>query len=613
MKFAKQLERDAVPEWRIKYLNYKAGKKYVKAVAKAINRSPSFFRASQYDRTFARPYSTSGPAPESTPNRNNGAPVRQSNPIAVAGKANEDEALNNDGNDLQYGSFVPTPPAYSPLTNPLDNKNHNFALPDPAIKAPESPLLARPTGSTEREGTRISLPGRASTAAVPSAASHEHARIPSAPPRNPTTRPAMTESPSHLRQILSHTHTHGSIRRVMSRVDSTVSDFDLIREREREFYEFMDSELEKVELFYKLKEDQAGERLSLLRQQLHEMRNRRIHELSHRHDVDFDNGQCTDGDYSKDGMNRWVQPIKARIFPPGPNSKAFRNMPTTPHLPAITSANDQRRDYSRRRQKEDVSYRTAKRKLKMALQEFYRSLELLKSYALLNRTAFRKLNKKFDKAAQARPPLRFLNDRVNEAWFVKSDILDGHIRAVEDLYARYFERGDHKLAAGKLRSLAQRSKNESASSFLNGFLIGTGLIFNIEGVIYGSQLLWDNDINVRVQTTYLLQIYGGYFLMLCMFFLFCMNCFVWTKNKINYPFIFEFDQRSLLDWRRLAEFPSFFFLLLGTFMWMNFSQYGAGWLYIYYPVFLISITLAIIFIPGPYLSYKSRKWFIYAH
>ncbi|KAJ2971311.1 hypothetical protein NQ176_g7754 [Zarea fungicola] len=39
MKFAKELERDAVPEWRVKYLDYKAGKKYVKAVARAVNRA----------------------------------------------------------------------------------------------------------------------------------------------------------------------------------------------------------------------------------------------------------------------------------------------------------------------------------------------------------------------------------------------------------------------------------------------------------------------------------------------------------------------------------------------------------------------------------------------
>ncbi|GAO16878.1 hypothetical protein UVI_02011980 [Ustilaginoidea virens] len=400
----------------------------------------------------------------------------------------------------------------------------------------------------------------------------------------------------------------------MSKMDSNLSDFGLVREREREFYEFLDSELDKVETFYKLKEDQAGQRLSVLRQQLHEMRNRRMQEIyNNPYDPGMNGRHDTDAEIPKDNQNGWVQPIRARMFPPGPNSKALQTMAPTQYLPAGASAGDAARDYSRRRQKEEVSYRTAKRKLKLALQEFYRGLELLKSYALLNRTAFRKLNKKFDKAANARPPLRYMNEKVNKAWFVSSDVLDGHIKAVEDLYARYFERGNYKLAAGKLRSITSRSKSESGSSFLNGFLIGTGLLFSVQGLVHGARLLFDKDPVIRLHTSFLLQLYAGYFLMLLMFSLFCINCFIWSKNKINYPFIFEFDQRSLLDWRPLAQFPSFFLLLLGLFMWMNFSRLGADRLYLLYPVFLICATVVLIFLPAPVLWHKSRKWFVYAH
>lgn len=28
---------------------------------------------------------------------------------------------------------------------------------------------------------------------------------------------------------------------------------------------------------------------------------------------------------------------------------------------------------------------------------------------------------------------------------------------------------------------------------------------------------------------------------------------IWTKSKINYVFVFEFDTRSALDWRQLLE------------------------------------------------------------
>lgn len=35
--------------------------------------------------------------------------------------------------------------------------------------------------------------------------------------------------------------------------------------------------------------------------------------------------------------------------------------------------------------------------------------------------------------------------------------------------------------------------------------------------------------------------------------LFCLACMIWTKSKVNYKFIFEYNTRHTLEWRQLLE------------------------------------------------------------
>ncbi|KAM7221120.1 EXS family domain containing protein [Rhypophila decipiens] len=618
MKFAKELDHEAVPEWRVKYLNYKAGKKHIKAVARAIHRAsgtPSQRRPSQstpagyftLPRGFARGLGSnvSLASPEDvldSPKYGNGL-GRQTSGLP-AGQVTDDgertSLAHSPGSGLQYGSIGLTASRASVRTA-------DFELPAPAIKVPsrtggQPPLSssAFPRLGPQRSNTMM--------AAVPT----DHSQLTSTP--NIPGGGAATTPRHRLARIFST----GAplVRQTSNRGEIGLQNLDQVRSTERDFFSFLDSELNKIETFYRQKEDQASERLVVLREQLHEMRNRRLAEIAEakqNRELERNNSESNgSGEGSKDNGIDWISPLKAKLMKPGPNSKSLQKMIQTPVIGG--QEDDEGRDYVRKAQNDDVPYRTAKRKLKLALQEFYRGLELLKSYALLNRTAFRKLNKKYDKAVNARPPYRYMNDKVNKSWFVNSDILDGHIRTVEDLYARYFERGNHKIAAGKLRNLIRRPGDASASTFRSGLLFGLGLVFAIQGLVYGSELLFDPDIILRDRTSYLMQIYGGYFLMLLLFILFTLACSVWHKNKVNYPFIFEFDTRNNLDWKTLAEFPSIFFALFGICIWLNFTRYG-DWeeMYTYYPVVLIGLSLIILFFPAPIFYHKARRWFLYSH
>lgn len=614
MKFAKELDHDAVPEWRVKYLNYKAGKKHVKAVTRAIQRAsgtptlsrrgdlPAYAGYLGVGRASASSHAANGSLAAASVDEigplqpSPGVTGRtRSNPLGQLQDGELSSLTHSPGSGAKYGSIVdPSAPT---------SDRYDFALPAPAIRVPsrtteDAPVPKRPA-PPQRSASMIP--------AVPSEA------------RTPSTinMPPAGGSPASPRHTLSRIFSTGSAltRHASNRGDIGLQSLDQVRQAERDFFNFLDSELDKIEAFYKQKEDQATERLSVLREQLHEMRNRRTAEIAEaKRKKDHDSGKGSNGDDSTDGRSTgqdWIDPLRAKFLKPGPNSKALQRMSQTPVLQPQT---EERRDYVRRPPSNDVPYRSAKRKLKLALQEFYRGLELLKAYALTNRTAFRKLNKKYDKAVNARPPYRYMNEKVNKSWFVNSEILDGHIHTVEDLYARYFERGNHKVAAGKLRNLNRRPGDSSDSTFRSGLFIGCGAVFGIQGLVYGSELLFNEDPELTQQSSFLMQLYGGYFFCLLIFTLFTLDCWIWTRNKINYPFIFEFDTRNNLDWKQLAEFPSFFFFLLGIFLWLNFSMLG-DWedMYLFYPVLLIGISLMILFFPAPILHHRARKWFLYSH
>ena len=532
----------------------------------------------------------------------------------------------------RYGSFDASPSPTEKEPPPLKD----FELPDPAMN---------PSTSRLQNDQLDDHPSPRSLSPL-----HEEEEPPS-----PGTRPEPTRKTSLAKRLFGRHHktspgnssarvfTKGRLRQVFHahQLDSPYADevqleaYQKLDVRQKEFFTYLDKELKKVDEFYKMKEDEASKRLSIIREQLHELRDRRMEELQKAQKGEQIEGE--EGVLTADMMN--FHTVRGQVkdqddkdanghanpFKPignfiagketiGRTTKSLANN-ASPQGPRPNDQppgrNEDKKDYVRKKA-EAPSFRVAKRRLKLACQEFYRGLELLKSYTLLNRTAFRKINKKYDKAVKARPTMRYYTEKVEPSYFVKSDVIGGLLVAVEDLYARYFEKGNHKVAIQKLRS---KSKNGDLAStaFRNGLYTAAGTCFAISGVINALDRLFDPQTpNSFVRTSYLLQLYGGYFLALLLFLIFCLDCRVWTRNRINYQFIFEYDARHTLDWRELAELPCFFLFLNGLFLWLNFKQREESGFYLYWPVILFVITLLIMCFPFKVIYYQARRWWGYS-
>jgi len=647
----------------LQYLNYKGGKKKLKAVTRALR---NVDRSSEKDdSTRSSPFASLRDAPvyaflrgdrqqpvrqqRRLPNPNGDSaasnsplfPVRSRSEASVPQGdnttdtprtrakdiANERSPLRGKNNGVRlvrYGSILASPPDASTIESL--RRAPTLELPDPALAetnesdpdydqpiSPGSPETVVKKQIREPPPTQLAHTGNAyevrrpvDTALPPSALSSQRSHSLFRPRRVASTPDGGS------RPFMRRMFSIAAPQQTASGNDVALEAYREVDFREAEFFSFLDNQLQKIEVFYQQKENEATERLTVLRTQLHILRDRRYEEVlaaeqrrKHGHApgaAPTGNGDLAtaarlskshtrDDDDRPESKHGVTHPFsasvdiaqnalaKVRTGRIGKTSQAMGQL-GTPQTPFDLQQRDpDHRDYTRREgQGQAVPYRTAKRKLKIALAEYYRGLELLKSYSLLNRTAFRKINKKFDKTVNAHPTGRYMSDKVSRAHFVTSETLDGHIQAVEDLYARYFERGNHKIAVSKLRAKSAKAGAFTGPAFRTGLLAAAGLIFSLQGVVLGSLHLKDGRQSAEhhVQTSYLLQIYAGYFLMLLLVGLFVLDAGLFALYRVNYQFIFEFDTRHTLDWKQLAELPAGYFFLFGCFLWINFSSLGGG-------------------------------------
>jgi xenotropic and polytropic retrovirus receptor 1 len=119
------------------------------------------------------------------------------------------------------------------------------------------------------------------------------------------------------------------------------------------------------------------------------------------------------------------------------------------------------------------------------------------------------------------------------------------------LFAKYFEHNNRKHAVERLRSTDKPNENIPAV-FHVGYLLGLSTPFLIEGLVNAIESMDNGSIP---QAEYLMQVWGGFSLVILFLLLFGINCWVWTIAKINYTFIFEFDTKHHLDYRQYLEVP----------------------------------------------------------
>ncbi|KAI5813532.1 EXS family-domain-containing protein [Pyronema omphalodes] len=601
MKFAKTLEDVMVPEWRTKYVEYKQGKKRIKATTNnlriaspspAINAlrrtasktqsriepklvagarrvsaalaSPNLFssayqRKSQDNeddakRTEAQGGETQNTSPPASPTALNPTPISSDSqpapiqvtsaspstisPISALPPLPSPLAVTPQVGTDRYSSATLKPPShrrhssygslgYSPGYSPGSPHDNSSAARAPSLLLPEPiqpiglPGSPRSPGSPDSPGSQVfnddlTLGGPALSVKSRTSAEASRPTLPRAASSNPRRD---SFQPPLVKRIFT---LGGRVPAIMDS-DSSPTIEQVQAEAEKEFLKWLLGELKKCEDFYVSRETAATRRFEEMREQLDIMRERWWTE---KHGV-FEEDDCEDmtddigpgssgeenglnGGNGEGGMGEFSETeghighahhghgtgngngnVKKRVgwktFTEAMNGLSRSHATVSPNpLGVINSPSGGTRDYVRRapirKPLNNPAHRVAKRKLKKAFIEFYHGLEMLKSYVTVNRECFRKITKKFDKASGLRTSHRFMTEYVDKSRFGAADNeLDDLLNDTENLFARFFERGNRKEASARLRSRESKTVYY-ASVWRSGFYIGLALVIAAYGL-----------------------------------------------------------------------------------------------------------------------------------
>lgn len=318
------------------------------------------------------------------------------------------EADSEDGRSTHRSATYGT---ISKSKSPLRHRSPRRIPTTPHAPQPQTTESTGPAPSIVSPETMASLSDDSSVPIVPPLAKLQGRK---------STIGKFSDSQSHIRQVFDTFKRSGRKTTVDSLEGVSLSkSHDLeYDEAELNFLHWLDSEIKKIDEFYQEKENDATERYKLLSAQLEALRQLRE---THRLESNETSQSVSRAEPSDGGFHRasWVKKPINRMRAswdglssamPGADHERRAKHPELMAHPISTTTGY-------------VEYRVAKRRLKQAVLEFYRGMELLKGYRLLNRTGLSKILKKFDKTSGRKISPEY-TEKLKLVHFDQSDSLE---------------------------------------------------------------------------------------------------------------------------------------------------------------------------------------------
>jgi hypothetical protein len=268
-----------------------------------------------------------------------------------------------------------------------------------------------------------------------------------------------------------------------------------------------------------------------------------------------------------------------------------------------------------------LNIKTAK-ELKLACTEFYLNLVLIQNYQELNFTGFRKILKKHDKLMDSISGAEWRERFVEVAPFYTNKQIPQFISQTEAIFINDLEGGDRSKAMKRLRvpPLDQKTKDYPRGVVFRVGLFTGMCIISLSALILTLILYKGDDESSseeeRIEEQILaIKLYRpGFFIWLFLVFI-GINIWGWRTAGVNHVLIFEIDPREHLSHQHVLEVSAWLALTwifsILCFIYKPFSNIIPPYAHpvIYYS-FIAAFMLNPIKLPGMGPYYKARIWLL---
>lgn len=192
--------------------------------------------------------------------------------------------------------------------------------------------------------------------------------------------------------------------------------------------------------------------------------------------------------------------------------------------------------------------RKVEAQLKRAFVEFYQKLRLLKSFSFLNTLAFSKIMKKYDKITSRDASKSYMN-MVDNSYLGSSDDVTKLMERVEATFIKHFSNANRSKGMTVLRPKAKRERHRI--TFSTGFFAGctAALMLALILLIRAGNIMDKPGRKKYMETMFpLYSLFGFIVLHILMY---AANIYFWRRYRVNYSFIFGFEQGTELGYRQV--------------------------------------------------------------